>query len=159
LIRDKIKSIPNGTVVLSPKTQELTQRMQLKNFKINEVVNKYYSNAAKEDNRDLATLTCQNDILSFEMTNLIMNVTFCFDSECEIEKNKWILTDGKITITCIAFGCFVKVDNFNLKFRKTQTGYIELDPNVKDMNKILLTDQKTLGTFRFKELNKRFKAK
>lgn len=40
-MRGKINAIPNGNVMLGPKAQELTHRMQLKNFKINEVTNKY----------------------------------------------------------------------------------------------------------------------
>lgn len=86
-----------------------------------------------------------------------MNASFCYDSECDSEKNKWILTDGKVTVTCITFGCFVKVDNFTLKFKKTQTGYVELDTAQKDIAKLLLTDNKGEGSFRFKQ--KRFRAK
>lgn len=77
---------------------------------------------AEEHNQDLATLTCQNDLFALEFGNLIANVSFCYEPECDSELNKWILTDGKVTITCIKFGCYVKVDNFNLKFKKTKTG-------------------------------------
>lgn len=57
-----------------------------------------------------------------EFNNLTANVSFCYENECDIESNKWIMSDGKVTITCIKYGCYVKIDNFNLKFKKTKTG-------------------------------------
>lgn len=97
--------IPVGNVVFSDKLAKLTNRTQLRQFKINEFVNKYYSNLAEEHNSDLVTLTCQEDMFTAEFNNLTANVSFCFEGECDIDANKWIMSDGKITVTCIKFGC------------------------------------------------------
>lgn len=75
-----------------------------------------------------------------EFSNLVANVAFCYENECDLDANKWILSDGKITVTCIKYGCYVKVDNFNLKFKKTKTGYVELDVTKKGMDELILKD-------------------
>jgi len=83
-----------------------------------------------------------------EFGNLTANVQFCFENECNIDLNKWILSDGKVTITCIKYGCFVKVDNFTLKFKKTKQGYVELDPAQPGIAALILDDNDAKSGFR-----------
>lgn len=77
MMRDRVNGIPQGNVVLSDKLHKLIHRTQLRQFKVNECVNKYYSNLAEEHNQDLATLSCQDDLFSVEFGNLTANVQFC----------------------------------------------------------------------------------
>lgn len=92
-------------------------------------------------------------MFSVQLDNLVANVTYCFEPTCDPEANKYILTDGRITITCNKFNCFTKVDNFDLKFKKAQSGYNEIKTDVKpsELTKVLLTDNESFGR-RFKQI-------
>jgi len=91
MLRDRVMGIPVGNVVFSDKLAKLSNRTQLRQFKVNEFVNKYYSNLAEEHNTDLVTLSCQEDMFTAEFNNLTSNVSFCFEGECDIDANslKW----------------------------------------------------------------------
>jgi len=100
MVRELVLSSPVVNINLPTVVSDLTRRMQMRFFKVNELANKYYANMADENYEDLATVTCSNDVFSIQMDNLIANVSYCFESGCDPEANKYILTDGRITITC-----------------------------------------------------------
>lgn len=153
MIRELVLSSAVVNVPLQTEFAEMTNRLQLKMFKVNELANKYYSNMADENYDDLANISCSNDVFNIELDNLVANVTYCLDDNCDPEANKYILTDGRITITCNRYNCFTKVDNFDLKFKKAATGYTEIKQDLKpsDLSKLLLTDNDSFR--RFKEAN------
>lgn len=55
-------------------------------------------------------------------------------------------------MTCNRYSCFTKVDNFDLKFKKAQSGYNEIKTDIKpsELTKVLLTDNESFGA-RFKQ--------
>lgn len=75
MIRELVLSSPVVNVNLPTSVSDLTRRMQLRFFKVNELANKYYANMADENYDDLASVTCSNDVFSIQMDNLIANVT------------------------------------------------------------------------------------
>lgn len=75
MVRELVLSSPVVNVNLPSNVAEMTNRMNLKTFRVNELANKYYANMSDENYDDLATVTCSNDVFSVELDNLIANVT------------------------------------------------------------------------------------